>query len=73
MRTEDKKKPALIDTDRMPFGKFKGERMQDIPPSYLRWLYDNIRQNGVNRSNELVYNYIYNSKEAIEMELGEEI
>lgn len=71
MRTEDKKVPALIDTDLMPFGKHKGKRMQDVPPAYLRWLYYNIKENGISRSNELVYNYIYNSREALAMELGE--
>ncbi len=73
MRTEDKRKPTLIDTDRMPWGKWKGERMQDIPPAYLRWLYYNIKQEGITRNNELVYNYIWNSKDALAEELGEEL
>lgn len=28
------------DTDPMPFGKHKGEPMQDVPASYLLWLWD---------------------------------
>lgn len=25
----------------MPFGKYKGEKMANVPASYLIWLYDN--------------------------------
>lgn len=32
---------TLQDDSLMPFGKFKGEPMQDIPASYFRWLYNN--------------------------------
>jgi hypothetical protein len=31
----------LQDTDPMPFGKHKGELMQDVPVSYLHWLWSN--------------------------------
>lgn len=31
----------LTDTDIMPFGKYKGERMEDVPASYLHWLWTN--------------------------------
>ena len=31
----------LTDTDKMPFGKHKGELMQDVPASYLHWLWSN--------------------------------
>jgi len=27
-------------TTRMPFGKFKGARLSDLPPDYLYWLLD---------------------------------
>jgi uncharacterized protein (DUF3820 family) len=30
---------ALDDTDPMPFGKYKGTAMQDVPASYLLWLW----------------------------------
>jgi hypothetical protein len=30
-------------TDRMPFGKYKGTLMQDVPASYLHWLWTNER------------------------------
>jgi hypothetical protein len=31
----------LKDTDKMPFGKYKGEDMQDVPAIYLHWLWTN--------------------------------
>jgi hypothetical protein len=31
----------LGDLDQMPFGKYKGETMQDVPASYLHWLWTN--------------------------------
>jgi hypothetical protein len=29
----------LFDNDPMPFGKHKGTRMEDVPASYLHWLW----------------------------------
>jgi len=34
----------IEDTDRMPFGKYKGEMMQDVPASYLHWLWTNGKE-----------------------------
>jgi uncharacterized protein (DUF3820 family) len=34
---------TLQDTDPMPFGKHKGEPMQDVPASYLHWLWQEIQ------------------------------
>jgi len=65
MLKSNKRTPALEDIDPMPFGKFKGTPMQDVPASYLAWL----RNEGC--SNVVVANYIYNSWEAIEQELGD--
>ena len=31
----------LTDTDPMPFGKHKGEAMQDVPARYLHYLWTN--------------------------------
>ena len=31
----------MTDESMMPFGKYKGEKMANIPPDYLLWLYDN--------------------------------
>lgn len=30
---------TLSDTDLMPFGKYKGVPMQDVPVTYLHWLW----------------------------------
>lgn len=32
---------VLTDTSPMPFGKHKGQLMQDVPASYLHWLWNN--------------------------------
>jgi uncharacterized protein (DUF3820 family) len=34
---------TLSDTDPMPFGQHKGKPMQDVPASYLHWLWTNDR------------------------------
>lgn len=31
----------MNDESLMPFGKYKGEKMANIPPDYLIWVYDN--------------------------------
>lgn len=31
----------LTDDSPMPFGKYKGEAMSDVPASYLHWLWTN--------------------------------
>ena len=35
----------LEDTDAMPFGKHKGVPMQDVPASYIFWLWNNGLKN----------------------------
>lgn len=69
---ENRREPTLNDTDKMPFGKYQGTPMQDVPPSYLKWLYEEIEKGGTTEKNLPVYNYVYNSWDAIQMELGEE-
>lgn len=46
LRTEDNL-AVLQDTDVMPFGKYAASRtlMQDVPASYLHWLYTNKNDN----------------------------
>ena len=39
----DADRQQLQDTDKMPFGKHKGTPMQDVPASYLHWLWANER------------------------------
>lgn len=33
--------PQLNDLSPMPFGKHKGQPMQDVPANYLHWLWTN--------------------------------
>lgn len=35
----------LSDTDLMPFGKHRGEKMENVPTDYLLWLYDSGKVN----------------------------
>lgn len=30
----------MTDTDLMPFGKYRGVRLEDVPASYLLWLWN---------------------------------
>lgn len=74
----NKYEPALDDTSLMPFGKYKGEPMSDISASYLAWLWDNFNDfglkcyvgNGTIGSNRMLANYIWNSRNDINEELG---
>lgn len=68
MTTQEKRKPAYNDLDRMPFGKYKDELLQDVPASYLLWL---SRQDFI--ENELLRNYIWNVQEDILQETGQRI
>lgn len=45
------KRTELHDDDRMPFGKYRGERLGDIPDDYWRWF---LRQDWCDRYSDLV-------------------
>jgi uncharacterized protein (DUF3820 family) len=36
----------MNDESVMPLGKYKGEKMANIPPDYLIWLYENAKVYG---------------------------
>lgn len=87
MLTENKRQPAFTDTDAIQFGKHRGELLQDVPAHYLRWLWTDGGFRQYSRSyteiaeitfpNRSIHdkvklaNYIWNSREAIEQELGD--
>lgn len=85
MQSNHKRQPALNDTDPMPFGKHKGEPMQDVPARYLQWLWnDGMKDFSRNIKPEDKFpewtvdktklaNYIWNSQDAIAQETGEEL
>lgn len=59
----------MKDTDLMPFGKFEGTEMANVPASYLMWVKDNIWSNA---SNFEVKKYIQDNLDAIKLELEQE-
>lgn len=54
----------LLDTDAMPFGKHKGVPMQDVPASYLHFLWTN----GLSKDDKPVANYIRANLSALQQE-----
>jgi uncharacterized protein (DUF3820 family) len=54
----------MNDESLMPFGKYKGEKMANIPPDYLIWLYDNAKVYGD------VKDYIKENMEVLKAELN---
>lgn len=53
----------LTDTSEMPFGKYKGMAMIDVPANYLLWLYEKGLQNGN------VKDYIEDNLEVLKQEI----
>jgi uncharacterized protein (DUF3820 family) len=53
----------MTDDSVMPFGKYKGEKMSNIPASYLLWLFENSTT-----KNE-VYFYIKDNLDVIKAEI----
>lgn len=59
----------LKDTDPMPFGKYKGTAMANVPAGYLIW----FKENGYkNPSNTAVFKYIFDNWAAIQQEYKNE-
>ena len=54
----------LTDGSLMPFGKYKGDKMVNVPASYLLWLYENNKCSGVVRE------YIIENLDALRKELN---
>jgi len=53
----------LQDDSPMPFGKYKGDKMINVPASYLLWLYNE------NKCNKNVRDYIEENLDVLKMEL----
>lgn len=64
----------LTETDLMPFGKYKGEEMQDVPASYLLWLRDEMSGRTMydGSDNQKVAEYIEENLDVLEKEVEEE-
>jgi len=55
----------LSDTDKMPYGKYKGEDMADVPAAYLIWLYDN------NKCTKEVEAYVSENLDVLQKEIDD--
>lgn len=53
----------LNDDSKMPFGKYKGEKIGNIPADYLLWLYEN------NKCDKSVREYIEDYMDVIKVEI----
>lgn len=49
----------LTDESSMPFGKYRGKQMADVPADYLLWLYDNCK------CSDNVHDYIIDNLEVL--------
>ena len=59
----------LSGEDRMPFGKHKGEKLEDIPAQYFLWLHE---QDWFARKYPEVEKYIDNCMDVLEQEATED-
>ncbi|NDV94841.1 hypothetical protein D0T84_07905 [Dysgonomonas sp. 521] len=57
---------VLSDESLMPFGKYKGKEMANVPASYLIWIYDN------NKCTPDVANYIEDNMDALKLEIKQQ-
>lgn len=57
----------MTDSDLMPWGKYKGNRMIDVPASYLLWLWDNDKA-----GDSSVYDYIADNLDVLMKQKNEE-
>jgi uncharacterized protein (DUF3820 family) len=53
----------LTDESTMPFGKYKGQKMANVPADYLIWLYEN------NKCSNDVREYIEDNLEVLRFEI----
>lgn len=57
---------VLDDTSPMPFGKYRGQPMQDVPASYLHWLWTQGKSHEV--KTDPVAEYINRNLSALKQE-----
>ena len=62
-KTKNMSYPKFTDQSLMPYGKYKGSKMANVPPDYLIWLLDNDRCSGD------VKKYIEANKSVLETEI----
>lgn len=60
---------TLTDTSLMPFGKYKGESMCNVPAWYLLWLREKNKHVRTYGQMKAVMDYIEENKEVLEQEV----
>lgn len=60
----------LEDTSPMPFGKYKGQPMQDVPARYLHWLWTTGKEH---EHSDPVADYIRRNRDALAKEFTDAI
>ncbi len=55
----------VTDESMMPFGKYKGEKLANVPAEYLLWLYENNKVYGG------IKKYIEENLDVIRMEINQ--
>mgnify|MGYP003406343664 CR=1 FL=1 len=66
--------PTLTDDSEMPFGKYKGKKMEDVPADYIMYMYDKIRPIALNKmyiSQRMFVKYVEDNKDVLEKEIKE--
>ena len=59
----------LGDKDRMPFGKYNGKTMEEVPVGYLLWLDTELEeQTLLNEAQQAVREYIDDNRSVLESE-----
>jgi hypothetical protein len=66
----DLRAERFTDDTRMPFGKYRGQALRDVPAAYLLWLGDNLVPDNYDKTAILVY--INESRRALEMDAEED-
>lgn len=54
----------ITDNSLMPFGKYAGQKMANVPPEYLLWIFEN------NKCSAEVAKYIADNLEVIKAEIN---
>jgi len=59
----------LGDKDRMPFGKYNGKTMEEVPAGYLLWLDTELEEQTLrNEAQQAVREYIDDNRSVLESE-----
>ena len=62
----------LEDNSPMPFGKHKNKPMEEVPASYLLWLWDELDQDKIlNKHQKAVQDYVKDNWDVLNKEVDE--